>query len=109
MLDGACSLSQEKLVSTLITCRFCPFTQAMTAKAVMGNINMDGRVLRVEWSDCRKVEDMFSTVLFIDRIPREGPHVCHSCSYVGFLYYAVRCLPMSDNPLLISFGRLKGL
>lgn len=50
-------------------------TQATAAKMAMGNINMDGRVLRVEWSDCKKVADMFSTILFIDRLPREGPHI----------------------------------
>ena len=51
------------------------FLQATAAKVAMGNINMDGRVLRVEWSDCKKVSDMFSTVLFVDRLPREGSNV----------------------------------
>lgn len=50
-------------------------SQALNAKMAMGNINMDGRVLRVEWSDCRKIADMFSTVLFVDRIPKENPNV----------------------------------
>ncbi|XP_057864306.2 flowering time control protein FCA isoform X2 [Cryptomeria japonica] len=50
-------------------------SQALTAKMAMGNINMDGRVLRVEWSDCKKIADMFSTVLFVDRIPKENPNV----------------------------------
>ncbi|KAJ7563159.1 hypothetical protein O6H91_03G098500 [Diphasiastrum complanatum] len=49
-------------------------SQASVAKIALGNINMDGRVLRVEWSDCRKVADMFSTVLFIDRIPKDFPN-----------------------------------
>ncbi|KAL3683550.1 hypothetical protein R1sor_001572 [Riccia sorocarpa] len=46
-------------------------SQANAAKLAMGNINMDGRVLRVEWSDCWKVVDMFSTVLFVDRINKD--------------------------------------
>ncbi|KAH9322359.1 hypothetical protein KI387_016998, partial [Taxus chinensis] len=50
-------------------------SQALNAKMAMGNINMDGRVLRVEWSDCKKIADMFSTVLFVDRIPKENPNV----------------------------------
>lgn len=49
--------------------------QASAAKVAMGNINMDGRVLRVEWSDCRKISDMFSTVLFVDRIAKDAAQV----------------------------------
>ncbi|KAH7441239.1 hypothetical protein KP509_03G030500 [Ceratopteris richardii] len=74
-------------------------SQAITAKSLMGNINMDGRVLRVEWSDCRKVEDMFSTVLFIDRIPREGPHIEVSLKNLFSKYGKIR-----DSHLAIGSG-----
>ncbi|CAM6121442.1 unnamed protein product [Calypogeia fissa] len=50
-------------------------SQASAAKVAMGNINMDGRVLRVEWSDCRKISDMFSTVLFVDRIAKDNANI----------------------------------
>eukprot|EP00249_Psilotum_nudum_P019022 c27067_g2_i1 orf=229-2331(+) len=64
--------------------------QASSAKLAMGNINMDGRVLRVEWSDCRRVVDMFSTVLFVDRIPRDNPNVELSLRNLFGLYGKVR-------------------
>lgn len=38
---------------------------------------MDGRVLCVEWSDSRMIADMFSTVLFVDRISKENTNLWH--------------------------------
>eukprot|EP00271_Cylindrocystis_brebissonii_P007895 TRINITY_DN217_c0_g4_i2.p1 TRINITY_DN217_c0_g4~~TRINITY_DN217_c0_g4_i2.p1 ORF type:complete len:528 (-),score=144.24 TRINITY_DN217_c0_g4_i2:1420-3003(-) len=46
--------------------------QANAAKAKMGNLDMDGRVLRVEWAEVPKAADLFSPVLFVDRVPKEG-------------------------------------
>lgn len=50
-------------------------SQASVAKAKMGNIDMDGRVLRVEWTEVRKTSDLFSSVIFVDRIPKEVPGI----------------------------------
>eukprot|EP01018_Ginkgo_biloba_P010290 Gb_17348 [translate_table: standard] len=69
---------------------YCLKSQAMAAKMAMGNINMDGRVLRVEWSDCRKIVDMFSTVLFVDRIPKENLNVEASLRVLFGQYGKVR-------------------
>lgn len=81
-------------------------SQALTAKMAMGNINMDGRVLRVEWSDCRKIEDMFSTVLFVDRIPKENPNVEASLRALFGQYGKVRdChLAIGMNNQFRGFG-----
>ncbi|BBN17371.1 hypothetical protein MPTK1_7g14020 [Marchantia polymorpha subsp. ruderalis] len=65
-------------------------SQASAAKVAMGNINMDGRVLRVEWSDCRKIVDMFSTVLFVDRIAKDCPHIEQSLKNIFGQYGKVR-------------------
>lgn len=81
-------------------------SQAVTAKMAMGNINMDGRVLRVEWSDCKKIADMFSTVLFVDRIPKENSNVEASLRSLFGQYGKVRdChLAIGMNNQFRGFG-----
>ena len=73
-------------------------SQALTVKIALGNINMDGRVLRVEWSDCRMIADMFSTVLFVDRIPKENTTLWQS-----------KALPLSTFDTLISSFKLHSI
>ncbi|KAL2612465.1 hypothetical protein R1flu_024157 [Riccia fluitans] len=70
-------------------------SQANAAKVAMGNINMDGRVLRVEWSDCRRVVDMFSTVLFVDRINKDRPNIQQTLKNLFSQYGKVRDCQMA--------------
>ncbi|KAL2612467.1 hypothetical protein R1flu_024159 [Riccia fluitans] len=70
-------------------------SQANAAKVAMGNINMDGRVLRVEWSDCRRVVDMFSTVLFVDRINKDCPNIQQTLKNLFSQYGKVRDCQMA--------------
>lgn len=81
-------------------------SQALSAKMAMGNINMDGRVLRVEWSDCRRVADMFSSVLFIDRLPRDCLHIEESLRNLFGQYGKVKdChLAIGINQQFRGFG-----
>ncbi|KAJ7548645.1 hypothetical protein O6H91_07G021100 [Diphasiastrum complanatum] len=81
-------------------------SQASSAKVAMGNLNMDGRVLRVEWSDCQKIADMFSTVLFVDRVPRVIPNVEMTLKTLFGRYGKVKdmCLVLGINQQFRGFG-----
>ncbi|XP_011628628.1 flowering time control protein FCA isoform X3 [Amborella trichopoda] len=81
-------------------------SQAIAAKTTMGVVNMDGRVLRVEWSDCKNIEDMFSTVLFVDRISKHMPNPELALRSLFGQYGKVKdCfLPIGINGNIRGFG-----
>ncbi|XP_077249718.1 uncharacterized protein LOC143889412 isoform X2 [Tasmannia lanceolata] len=79
-------------------------SQAIAAKTSMNAVPMDGRLLRVEWSDCKSIKDIFSSVLFVDRITKQMVNVEDSLRTLFGQYGKVKDLYLAIGVNGVSRG-----